>query len=133
MGSSPALTGTLVYGKGAGLKRGVLGAGRQRHDNGNPQLLAQMSRAFNIPDAKASTASNGAQAGAFQRFIYLTQARCARPPLPHACGFIVASRTKQVRGYRWQTRRELMKQSVHSHKSMFRCYLDHIQESSVTS
>ena len=51
--------------------------GRQRHDNGNPQLLAQMSRAFNIPDAKASTASNGAQAGAFQRFIYLTQVRCA--------------------------------------------------------
>ena len=89
-----------MHRKGPGLKRGGLGAGRQRHDNGNPQLLAQMSRAFNIPDAKASTASNGAQAGAFQRFIYLTQARCASPPLHHACRFIVARRTKQVRGYK---------------------------------
>ena len=52
-------------------------ARRQRHDNGNPQLVAQMSRAFKIPDAKAATSSNGAQAGAYERFIYLTQARSA--------------------------------------------------------
>ena len=48
---------------------------RQRHDNGNPQLVAQMARAFKVPDAKAATASNVAQAGTFERFIYLTQAR----------------------------------------------------------
>ena len=50
---------------------------RQRHDNGNPQLVAQMARAFKVPDAKAATASNAAQAGTFERFIYLTQARHA--------------------------------------------------------
>ena len=48
---------------------------RQRHDNGNPQLVAQMARNFKVPDAKAATASNAAQAGTFERFIYLTQAR----------------------------------------------------------
>jgi len=51
---------------------------RQRHDNGNPQLVAQMARAFKVPDAKAATSSNAAQAGAFERFIYLSQARSAR-------------------------------------------------------
>ncbi|KAK9835150.1 hypothetical protein WJX81_001501 [Elliptochloris bilobata] len=51
---------------------------RQRHDNGNPQLVAQMARAFKVPDAKAATASNAAQAGAFERFIYLTQVTQSR-------------------------------------------------------
>lgn len=65
------------------------GARRQRHDNGNPQLVAQMARAFKVPDAKAATSSNAAQAGAFERFIYLSQARPARLP---------ARRTPAARG-----------------------------------
>ena len=58
---------------------------RQRHDNGNPQLVAQMARAFKVPDAKAATASNAAQAGTFERFIYLTQARHVPPRGLAAC------------------------------------------------
>ena len=44
---------------------------RNRKDNGNPTMVAQIARHFNLPDSKAS--SSNLQADLFQQFIYLTQ------------------------------------------------------------
>ncbi|CAL8468004.1 g7542 [Coccomyxa elongata] len=44
---------------------------RNRHDNGNPQLIAQIARQFNVPAATAPPGGN--QAFQFNQFIYLTQ------------------------------------------------------------
>ncbi len=46
---------------------------RQRKDNGNPTLFAQVSRQFHVPPAEASAGQS--QAALFQQWIYLTQAR----------------------------------------------------------
>jgi len=46
---------------------------RNRKDNGNPTLVAQIARHFNLPSPTASSSS--AQADLFQQFIYLTQVR----------------------------------------------------------
>ncbi len=44
---------------------------RNRKDNGNPTLVAQIARHFNLPAPTAS--SSRAQDDLFQQFIYLTQ------------------------------------------------------------
>ncbi|CAK0764706.1 hypothetical protein CVIRNUC_003185 [Coccomyxa viridis] len=44
---------------------------RNRKDNGNPTMVAQIARHFNLPDSKAT--SSNLQADLFQQFIYLTQ------------------------------------------------------------
>ena len=46
---------------------------RQRKDNGNPTLFAQVARNFHMPPATGSPGQN--QANLFQQWIYLTQAR----------------------------------------------------------
>lgn len=48
---------------------------RNRKDNGNPTLVAQIARHFKLPAASAPPGGN--QASQFAQFIYLTQ---ARPP-----------------------------------------------------
>ena len=45
---------------------------RNRKDNGNPTLVAQIARHFNLPAAMAPPGGN--QAFQFSEFIYLTQA-----------------------------------------------------------
>lgn len=52
---------------------------RNRKDNGNPTLIAQIARQFNVPAAMAPPGGN--QAFQFNQFIYLTQACNAL----HAC------------------------------------------------
>lgn len=47
--------------------------GRQRKDNGNPTLYAQIARQFDVPAAEGSNGQN--QAALFQHWIYLTQVR----------------------------------------------------------
>ena len=57
-------------------------AGRQRKDNGNPTLYAQIARQFDVPAAEASNGQS--QAALFQHWIYLTQARSTHV-LPSPC------------------------------------------------
>jgi hypothetical protein len=55
----------------------VLWECRNRKDNGNPTLVAQISRHFKLPPPKAPVGMN--QANVFEHFTYLTQA-CHPPP-----------------------------------------------------
>ena len=52
---------------------------RQRHQDGNEQVLAMMSRHFRVPPAAASAAAtNRSQQRLFDDYLYLTQLQQAR-------------------------------------------------------
>lgn len=79
----------------------VLGLLRNRKDNGNPTLVAQIARHFNLPAAKAPPGGN--QAFQFNQFIYLTQAshpssssKCIHHCTPPSASFIFVCMAKLI-------------------------------------
>jgi hypothetical protein len=60
---------------------------RQRHPNGNEELLMQMERHFLVPPAVADARDSPDEVELFKQWIYLTQVRPLAQP-PHSIQFI---------------------------------------------